>query len=281
MSALDFDPGREPDSIRRDYVDVAEGQVHYRRTRETPESHDPVVLFHQAPSSSWMYIPVLDRLAGTHDAVALDMPGFGNSFCPESVPDIEFFAEIMRRAIEELGVNDLHLVGHHTGASAAVEFARGYPERVTSLSLVGPPSIPENDRGERLERLERKSIVPPIDSDGNYLVEQWHFFDDEGDDLELQHHLLMDALRARDVWVDCYRAVYTMDFDRAFEEVSAPRMVLASRGDVLWEGLVRLRDAHPDVRTVELDGGNYEPLLDAETFTDALTSFVATAEGDD
>jgi pimeloyl-ACP methyl ester carboxylesterase len=163
----------------------------------------------------------------------------------------------------------------------AVEVARENSDRVTSLALVGPPSLPESDRQERLESLDRDPIVPPIDADGEFLFEQWHYFDAEGEDLDLQLRLLEDALRARDVWGDCYRAVFTQDFDRAFAAVTAPRMVLAAREDVLWDGLVRLRDAHPEIETVELGGGNYEPLLDPDSFTDALASFAASAEADD
>jgi pimeloyl-ACP methyl ester carboxylesterase len=281
----------EPPDVQRGYVELEAGQLHYRRTRPAAAGADtgnanregldrpPVVLLHQAPSSSWSYGRVLDALAGTRTAYALDLPGFGGSFVPAGVADVASVATVVANALDAFDVTGVHLVGHHTGASVALELAT-VDGRVRSLTLVGPPSLPYADRQERLDALDAGDVVPPLDQDGRYLREHWRYFNAEVDDLGLQHRLVVDVLRGRAVWTDYYRAVYEYDFDDAFQSVDVPRMVMAAPDDVLWDGYERLRDAYPDVEAVELSGGNLEPLLDAESLVDALTAFLDDVDAD-
>jgi pimeloyl-ACP methyl ester carboxylesterase len=281
----------EPHAVQRGYVDLDAGQLHYRRTRPAVTRSEPgnpnrqgrdrppVVLLHQAPSSSWSYVRVLDDLAGTRTALALDLPGFGESFVPDGVADVASVATTVARALDALDVTAAHVVGHHTGASVALALATA-DDRVRSLTLVGPPSLPDSDRQERLEALEADDVVPPLDPDGRYLREHWRYFDAEVDDPGLQHRLVVDVLRGRAVWTDYYRAVFEYEFDDAFQGVDVPRMVMAAPGDVLWDGYERLRDAYPGVEAVELAGGNLEPLLDAESLVHALTAFLDDVDPD-
>lgn len=49
-------------------------------------------------------------------AVALDMPGFGQSYKPEKEPDLAGFAEGVLAAVQALGYSEpVDYVGHHTG----------------------------------------------------------------------------------------------------------------------------------------------------------------------
>lgn len=264
--------------VEKGYVQTEDGQLHYRRTAAPSDPESTVVMLHQAPASSRMFVPALETLASRFDAVAPDLPGFGSSFTPSAVPDIEYLSGTLWQALDTLELDSFHLVGHHTGASIAVEMAHEQPDRIASLTLVGPPYVQGADREARLENLNEDKLEPPIQPDGSHLVDHWQLFDDEGEDLHDQHQLTVDSLFARGSWIRTYRAIWQQDFPERFAELSLPRMIMASPTDALWDNFVEAREAHPAVRAVELEGGNYEPEFDVDRFTDALTDFIAETD---
>ena len=61
--------------IRREFVDLATGQVHYR----TAGRSDPILCIHASPGSSRQLVPLLDGLAHAFRVIAPDTPGHGDS----------------------------------------------------------------------------------------------------------------------------------------------------------------------------------------------------------
>ena len=105
--------------IRKGYVDTSGGQCHYRyiEGRGTP-----IVFLHQTPSSSLMFEKLMHLLEGMN-AVAIDTPGFGQSFNPIDKPMIKDYSAWLVEAINSLEINHYHLFGHHTGASIAMQIS--------------------------------------------------------------------------------------------------------------------------------------------------------------
>ena len=149
--------------IRKGYVDLEDGQLHYRRVDGPGE---PVVCLHQTASSSAMYVRLMELLAGSHGVVAPDTPGFGGSFDPAGSPSIARYGEWVLEAVDALGVGRFHVVGHHTGAVLGVYLAAEHPDRIASLAIIGPVYL---DAAER--ELFRSRFSEPIrpDPDGLYL----------------------------------------------------------------------------------------------------------------
>lgn len=263
-------------TVRKGYAATDAGQVHYRRAG-TGGGAPTVVLLHQTPASSWMYEAALELLGDRFDAIAPDTPGFGGSFAPATAPGIADHAAFVRQALDDLGIDRFHVVGHHTGASVAVELAHSLPARARSLVAVGPPYLTGREREDRLDALG-EDYFPPVDRAGEYLQSHWQFFADETDDLPVRHRLVVDSLLARGAAADSYRAVYEHDFRARFDDLALPRLAMAAPGDALWDGFCRVRDTCPDVDAVELAGGNYEPLFDAEAFASEVAAFVRSVE---
>lgn len=151
-------------TIRKGYVDTPGGQIHYRATG--PQDGPPLIMLHQSPSSSAMWEAVLPGLgdAGIR-AIAVDMPGFGQSFVPESEPDMAWYAASILDAMTGLGIEKADVLGHHTGVSVAMQMAADAPQRVPRLILWGIPLLPP----ARLERLATEAN-PVYDHDGAELV---------------------------------------------------------------------------------------------------------------
>ncbi|MFP7753423.1 alpha/beta fold hydrolase [Thermodesulfobacteriota bacterium B35] len=114
--------------------------VHYLEAGE-PDGRD-VLLLHglKFRAATWEELGTLERLAeaGCH-AVALDMPGFGES--PACGQDED---RVLAAVITGLGLDRPVLVGPSMGGRIALEFALDHPELVGGLVLVGAVGVEEN-----------------------------------------------------------------------------------------------------------------------------------------
>lgn len=130
--------------IRKGYIDVTGGQVHYRRAGEPSDA--PIVMFHMTASTSESYDPLITALGERVDSIAIDTPNYGESFKTDREATMQYIAEVMIEALEAMGVTKYHLVGHHTGASIAAEMAALVRDRVLSATLSGLVSASPNRR---------------------------------------------------------------------------------------------------------------------------------------
>lgn len=97
--------------------------------------------------------PLLNRL----DLVALDLPGHGHSEHRHFSTRYHFIDYLFNvdAALDALGWDDCHLIGHSLGAAISSVYAAGAPERVNSLVLLdsmGPISVTPESSADRLRR---------------------------------------------------------------------------------------------------------------------------------
>jgi pyruvate dehydrogenase E2 component (dihydrolipoamide acetyltransferase) len=101
----------------------------------------PVLFIHGfgADLNSWMFTqPVL---AEGRRAVALDLPGHGGSTKEVGAGDGETLAAAVADALDVLGLERVHLVGHSMGGAVAILLAGRRPERVASLTLIAASGL--------------------------------------------------------------------------------------------------------------------------------------------
>jgi len=94
-----------------------------------------VVLVHGFGSSLYTWKDVIPALAASHDVVALDLPGFGQSDQPADLS----FADLPRAVLglmDRLGIERASLVGNSMGGAAVALVAAERPERVDALVLI-------------------------------------------------------------------------------------------------------------------------------------------------
>jgi pimeloyl-ACP methyl ester carboxylesterase len=116
------------------------------RTFTVPSSSDrpgpTFLLLHGIGLSHREYTGLARHLSRRGRVVAFDLPGFGalgRTRNPASGRlSVEQYAEIVRRAVERMGIGPVVVVGHSMGAQFAVEFAKQSPESVSHVVLVGP-----------------------------------------------------------------------------------------------------------------------------------------------
>lgn len=108
---------------------------------------DPVLMLHGLGATKASFLPSVAALAQTHRAIALDLPGFGDSAKPIRAPyNARYFARAVVALLDALGIERAHLMGNSMGGRAALETGLRAPERVARLALL-TPALPW--RGER------------------------------------------------------------------------------------------------------------------------------------
>ena len=100
------------------------------------------ILIHGLVISSLYMIPLAECLAIHHPVHALDLPGFGRSAAPERVLSVAELAGAVITWMNACGIARCHLVGNSLGCEIAAHVAVKDPERVVSLTLIGPTLDP-------------------------------------------------------------------------------------------------------------------------------------------
>jgi pimeloyl-ACP methyl ester carboxylesterase len=120
------------------------------------------VLVHGLGVSSAFFVPLAHELAPYGRVLLFDLPGFHDLPKPKHRMAIVDFADVVKRALDELQVIDPLLVGHSMGAQVVTEILAQYPQYSTAAMLVGPVVVP----GERslpivLGRFVQSAVFEP------------------------------------------------------------------------------------------------------------------------
>lgn len=116
------------------FLDVNGVHLHYVERG----SGDPIVLLHGNGSmiQDFECSGLLDLAARDYRVIVFDRPGFGHSRRPRSTiwtPPAQ--AELLKAALDKLGVSNAIILGHSWGASVAIVLALKYPALVRGLVL--------------------------------------------------------------------------------------------------------------------------------------------------
>lgn len=154
--------------MNKGYATTPLGQLHYAEAG----NGTPVLLLHQTPRSFDEFAEVLPLLATSHRAIAMDMLGFGSSAPEPGRQSIAGMAAGALALLDALGIEQAHVLGHHTGGAVAIEVAASAPERVLGLVL---SSAPWTDSAYRLSHAGGDDGVDVAQqaADGSHLTQLW------------------------------------------------------------------------------------------------------------
>lgn len=117
----------------------AGGQIHYAMIGPDDTGKPPIVLLHRL--GGWMadWRHVAPTLAQRRRVILFDLPGHGGSRWMGKAPYIQTLAEsaaLLVGALDELGIDQVDLIGTSLGGCVGVSLAAHFPERVNTLALV-------------------------------------------------------------------------------------------------------------------------------------------------
>jgi pimeloyl-ACP methyl ester carboxylesterase len=221
-----------------------------------------------------MFTAVYDLLADRGvRAIGMDTPGFGLSDVPDPQPSIETYASVIPYLMDGLGIDRCTVLGHHTGASIAIEFALHYHDRLRGLILNGPPIYDEVKKAASLARAERHGPVP--EADGSHLLRSWNRrlnATPGWTDVKAMHRSVVDTLYNGDTAWYGHIAAYEHDTLGKFKHIEGPALILTNTGDDVYEWSRHAHELRPEFEFAELEGGTHD-IVDEQP--DAWSNIVA------
>jgi pimeloyl-ACP methyl ester carboxylesterase len=99
----------------------------------------PVVLVHTLRTQLEMFLGVIEQLDTTRfQAIAIDLPGHGESTAPAVDYTADYFADAVERLLRQLEVNDVIFVGESIGACVGLILAARGDARIARVVAVNP-----------------------------------------------------------------------------------------------------------------------------------------------
>ena len=143
-------------------------------------TEDAVVLVHGFGGSLENWRENLSQLGPTGRTVAaLDLPGHGESSIDVGSGSLEELATAALGYLDAIGLDRVHLVGHSMGAAICLVLADRVPQRVRSLTLIGPAGIGQKINADFIRgyigarsRAEVEPLMRLLYADPSHVTEQ-------------------------------------------------------------------------------------------------------------
>jgi pimeloyl-ACP methyl ester carboxylesterase len=176
-----------------------------------------------------MFSELLPVLGRDRVIYAPDTPGYGESDAPPTVIELGGYADALHDALGELK-EPVDLVGYHTGALIAAEYAARYPKDVRRLVLISMPMF----SAEQRSRLNTTTLLT---ADGSHLLGEWRStmsVRPAGQTLEQAARIVAEKQRAgvRAGWA--MAAVAGYEPENRLRMIRAPTTVIRPQ-DGLWD----------------------------------------------
>ncbi len=128
----------------------------------------PLVLLHGflESSSMWDFLPLNDLKM---KIIRIDLPGHGKSIqYSDTNPTINYFASCIIEVLDELAVNEFHLIGHSMGGYVALTIAKEYPSRIITCGLLNSNFWGDSDE----KKSDRTRVVEVVKKNKNIFINQ-------------------------------------------------------------------------------------------------------------
>lgn len=248
--------------MKRGYVDIPEGQVHYRYAG----SGEAILLLHQALSTSTEFNAIGDILGESFTVYAPDMMGWGGSDALPTEPTIADYVRCTQHFMDTLGLESAYVAGHHTGALVALELATACPERVRKLIVSGCPSW---DKAEGESQLADMRFQPvEYTPEGAHLLRVWGmavaslgreyfgFGTPTCGTLQLAHEFFLDWVTPGPRSEEPHRAAFRYDAVAKLPLVTQPTLSICGDQDLLFPFFERTRELVPNCVAEVIKGGD-------------------------
>jgi pimeloyl-ACP methyl ester carboxylesterase len=149
------DPSSEYLSIPSKKISLSGVNLHY-----VEAGKGPALLFLHGLGGTWKdWSANLPAFAATHQVMAIDFPGFGDSDKPEAKYSIEWFTHIVESFFREKKLKRVNVIGHSMGALVALDLAARLNSQVQRLVVMDAVGI--GDKSQFISYAMTKKIMGP------------------------------------------------------------------------------------------------------------------------
>ena len=189
----------------------------------TPET---VVLQHGHGKNLKLWYGWLPHLVGQFRVIRLDARGLGESSRPpEGYPwSLEGFAGDIKKFLDVMGLEKVHLIGETLGGTMCLRFASLYPERLKSVAVCGSPYWQPTDFiREQRDKVVTDGVGPWVEAGMARHLDPEHA--DPGH--EKWYYEQMAATDKR-VLIEILSYLIGQDWSHMLPEISAPALIMVS-----------------------------------------------------
>jgi pyruvate dehydrogenase E2 component (dihydrolipoamide acetyltransferase) len=163
-----------------EWAEVDGIRVRYARRGDAAPGAVPVLFVHGfgGDLDNWLFN--LDAVAAAAPVIAIDLPGHGQSDVRlPGAGGLGALADFVLHALDRLGVERVHVVGHSMGGAIAARMALAAPARIASLVLLAPAGLGGEINAAYVEgfvaaatRRELKPVVEQLFADPSLVSRQ-------------------------------------------------------------------------------------------------------------
>lgn len=117
------------------FTEIDGVRLHWAEIGETSKA-PPVVLIHGLTNSCRSWLQIAPLLAADRRVLMPDLPGHGQSERPNADYALHWYARVVSRWLEALGIEQADVIGHSFGGGVAQMLLLECPERIRRLILV-------------------------------------------------------------------------------------------------------------------------------------------------
>lgn len=238
---------------RRHLVDTRLGQMH---VRTAGESGTPLLLVHTQVIGGRIFDWAIQLLATDRQVIVPDRIGFGDSDLYDEPLTMEDFAGATLDALDALGIEQVDVVGIHTGCKELITFLTEYPERVRKAVLI-TVAVYDESLAEMKAAVRAKFAKPPEPParDGSHLLAAWNWWAGllpEGIDLSVAQEWFTDHMKAG----PNYWWLFVTSADDATAEklprITQPLLVMVPHDDGLPQAQAAMKYLPPQTEILDL-----------------------------
>lgn len=220
---------------------------------QTANNGDTVIFLHYSSGNQAMWNGVVPYFMDKYQVITLDIRGHGKSEKPEVGYKIDQMASDVIEVMNQLGINQAHIIGSSLGGEVAASLAANYPDRIQSITAEGAiqnyfgtngscdiaeEEIPSKKEELRAKRAER--VIPIFDSIDEKIESVKVSYEESGIKWTpyLKDFVIYDSLENDNCkiinrcpkWVmDQYvEDFWDTNFDKYFEKIKCPVLFLPS-----------------------------------------------------
>lgn len=245
-------------------------------------SGPPLILIHGigAARDTWRF--AMPLLTQRFTVVSYDLRGHGSSPVPETAFGLDELVADLERVRVRSGMEQAHFAGHSLGGMIGPAYARRYPDRVRSLSLLSTAAFRTEEDSAKVwsmvEAMETKGVAPVLGT----LVDRWYTDNFVAANPRIVERRMKQVVDTdAEVFLNVFRIYAGTEMGPWLHEVQASSLVLTGENDGACNPRLnrRIHNALPHSKLVILPNYKHSILLEAGAEVAAhLIEFAEKAE---